>query len=117
MATTALEIRHNFMHRVAVYRWILTDDETGDFIVVPIYADVSVQAFGTWTGGATLTFEGNNIPSNVSDFWFQARNPIHDLISLTANGGDHILPNYFNMRPKITGGASSSVTIYMLLKL
>ena len=115
MATSVTEIQHPFMHIVRVYKWTLTDDETGDSQVVPEKADVSIQAHGTW-GGATLTIEGSLIPDETVNKFFGAKDAANAAISLTADGGDFVLQNFYRMRPKMTGGSSSSVNVYMLLK-
>lgn len=116
MATTASEVQHNKLQFARVFKWVLTDGENGDSIIMPEYADVSIQGFGTWAG-ATLTIEGNNIPGLTDNKWVQTKDPFGDLISFTDDGGAQCLENWFNMRPKITGGGGSSVSIYLLLKL
>ena len=115
MATSVTEIQHPHMHIVRVYKWTLTDGETGDSQVVPEKADVSIQAHGTWNGAA-LTIEGSLIPDETVDKFFGAKDGSNTLISLTADGGAFVLENFYRMRPKITGGSSSSINAYMLLK-
>ena len=115
MATKVTEIQHGHMGVVRIYMWTLTDGETGDSQMVPEKADVSIQAHGTW-GGATLTIEGSLIPDSTVDKFFDAKDAANAAISLTADGGDFVLQNFYRMRPKMTGGSSSSVNVYMLLK-
>ena len=115
MATKVTEIQHGYMGVVRIYKWTLTDGETGEAIIVPEKADVSIQAYGTW-GGAALTIQGSLIPDSTIDQFFGAKDGSNTLISLTADGGAFVLENFYRMRPKITGGSSSSINIYMLLK-
>ncbi len=116
MATTATEVQHGNMGAVRIWKWTLTDGETGDAIIVPEKADVSIQAYGTWSGGPTLTIQGSLIPDSTIDQFFGAKDGSNTLISLTGDGGAFVLENFYRMRPKITGGSSSSINIYMLLK-
>jgi hypothetical protein len=116
MATKVTEVKHGHMGVVRVYKWTLTDGETGEAIIVPEKSDVSIQAYGTWSGGPTLTIEGSLIPDSPLDKFFPAKDATNAAISLTADGGDFVLQNFFRMRPKITGGSSSSINVYMLLK-
>ena len=86
MATTATEVQHGNMGAVRIWKWTLTDGETGDAIIVPEKADVSIQAYGTW-GGATLTIQGSLIPDSTIDQFFGAKDGSNTLISLTVDGG------------------------------
>ena len=115
MATKVTEIQHGLMHAVRIYEWTLTDDETGEEIIGPGKADGSIQAYGDWQG-ATLTIEGTLIPDQTVNQFFDAKDAANTAISLTADGGDFVLVNFYRMRPKVTGGASCSLKIYILLK-
>ena len=111
MATGVSEIKHGRMGRVRVYEWTLTDGETGDSIEVP-ESDVSVEATGTWSG-ATLTIEGSMTPESGGTF-LPAKNQAGAAISFTANDSALVLQNFYRMRPKLTGGSSSSVKVRMI---
>ncbi len=117
MAVNAKEIQHSKMQFARVFKWILTDDETGESIEVPEYADVSVQAHGNFAGGAVVTVEGNLIVDGSIDKYFPAKNDVGATVSLTQDGGEFIVQNFYRMRPKVTGGSSSRINIFMLLKL
>ncbi len=111
MATAVKEIQHGRMARVRVYEWTLTDGETGDAIEVPS-SDVSVEGTGTWSG-ATLTIEGSMTPESGGTF-LPAKDQAGLAISLTADGSAIVLQTFYRMRPKLTGGSSSSVKVRMI---
>ena len=111
MATAVSEIQHGRMARVRVYEWTLTDGETGDAIEVP-ESDVSVEGTGTWSG-ATLTIEGSMTPESGGTF-LPAKDQAGAAISWTANGSALVLQNFYRMRPKVTGGSSSSLKVRII---
>ncbi len=115
MATVATEILHDKITNTRVYKWVLADGETGKDIIIPSEADVSVQAFGSF-GGATLTIEGSLDPDPRLFNYFTALKYDATPFTLTAAGGDLAVQNFYRMRPRLTGGSSASVTVFMLVR-
>lgn len=76
-------------------------------------ADRTVQVFGTF-GGATVTIEGTleNVPIN----WSQLNDAQGDPIAITAARIEAVVELVRQIRPKVTGGTGTSVTVMMLMR-
>lgn len=97
-------------------RWTLTNaDNTGqEFYVPPVYQNNLVQVEGTF-GGATVYLDGN--VSLESSNWGHLRNYWGVPIAFTAAGKEVVteIPRY--IRPVLSGGSGSFVTVYLLLRM
>jgi hypothetical protein len=73
--------------------------------------DKSIQFAGTF-GGATLTVEGSNDETNFVGL----NDPQGSAISATSAAIEQILENTAVIRPSISGGSSSSVTVTIVAR-
>lgn len=99
--------------RTHVYAWenLLTADGVGEPATAPGGADASVHVFGAFNG-ASVTIEGSNelVPTD----WQPLSDHIGDLLTFTSTGLRAIAENTLHVRPVLTGGASSDVTVLIL---
>lgn len=115
MATTVTEQSHPHRGTVRIYEWNIEDGETGDPIVVPVHADVTVQMSGTFDGG-TVTLQGA-LDSGSSPVWATLTDPAGNDVSLTAAGIRTVMENTYKLRPTETGGGTSlAVKIVVMVK-
>lgn len=91
----------------------LAPGDTGDaYLVRERYGFVgSVQISGTF-GGATVALE----QSNDGTTWFPAVDPLGAAISATANDISEMSLAAAYIRPTITGGAGSSVSVIVVFR-
>ena len=95
-----------------VFTWVLTNVDNDGAPVGPNhadYADRAVQMFGTF-GGAAVAIQGSNDDGTT---WFTVDDPQGVDLSLSAAGGKAVSEITERMRPLLTGGAASSVTVAM----
>lgn len=90
--------------------------DKGDKVGCARYADRSISASGTF-GGATVTMQGTNTLDPAEADWVPIRDGIGDPITFTSNGLLEVLPLSLWIRPVITGGSGTSVTVLLLGKL
>lgn len=110
MAAYTVENTHG---GVRIVTWSLTTaDGTGTQLIAPMYADKSIQVYGTF-GGTTVIIEGSN-DSGASTF-FTLNDPQGNALSLTSATGEQILENTYLVRPRLSGGAGATVTVKLLL--
>lgn len=76
------------------------------------YADRNVQALGTF-GGAAVAIQGSNDGGTT---WYTLDDPQGTDLSFAAAGGKAISEVPLLMRPSLTGGAGSSVTVAFSLR-
>jgi hypothetical protein len=100
---------------IQIFWWEnLTNGDVGAPLKCPIYADKTVQAFGTWTGPATVAIEGTieETPANYIVLTDQAGSAL----DLTANSIKTLLQNPCWLRPNVTAGdGTTDVDVYLLL--
>lgn len=91
----------------------MANGDTGDaFLVRDRYGFVgSVQISGTF-GGATVALE----QSNDGTTWFPAVDPLGAAISATSNEITEMSLAAAYLRPTITGGAGSSVSVIIVFR-
>ena len=116
MATLPVDIQE--FNRTQVRRAVWTALATGDDgapIDWSAYTDRSVQVFGTF-GGGTVTLQGSNDAGPTPTNW----NPLTDLqgnaIAFTAAGLEMIAEGTLWVRPVVTAGAASGITVQMMLR-
>ncbi len=109
--------------------WKVTWANIGDSdtcLAVPLsnYADCSAQAFGDFTGPASVAIQGSNdataltaTPQFASNgTWFPKTNPAGTTIALTAASGAQVTEATIWTRPSSTGGNASSITVVMFFR-
>ena len=99
----------------SVYRvtWkTIGDADTCTPYSCPEYTDKSIQVEGTFSS-ASVAIQGSNDGTNFEPL----RDPSGTTIAITAAGIKQVLENTLLVRPASTGGASSSLTVTVLMRL
>lgn len=124
MATIAFDTSDDFIKNRSTYiTWSnLASNDDGQPLQFAGHADKTLQVFGSFSGGATLVFEGSNDPRVETDsgnaVWFTLNDMQTLPLSKTSAGGDLIVENPRYMRPKVTGGdGSTSITVILACKM
>jgi hypothetical protein len=115
MATTRTIVSVGRSPYIYLVTWgPLASGETGDILVAPNLTDATVQAYGTFSGGASLAMRGSN-DTGTSPTLFTLAEPDGTLISgWTAADGAQILESPYLFRPVITSGdGSTSITVIL----
>jgi hypothetical protein len=76
------------------------------------YGDKSVQVDGTF-GGTSVGLQGSNDGTN----YYALRDPSSTAIAITAAGSKAVLENTRYVKPVLTGGAASTITVTLLCRL
>ena len=97
-----------------LHTWPLSNaDGTGESISNAGAADRTVHMFGTW-GSATVILEGTNDPDQGAGNWVT----LHDLtgaeLTATADFIAMLAENTLFIRPVLSGGAGSTITVALL---
>lgn len=100
--------------RRAVWTGLATGDD-GQPIDWSAYADRSVQVFGTF-GGATVTLQGSNDEGPTPTNWNTLTDLQGNAIAFTAAGLEMISEGTLWVRPAVTAGAASGITVQMMLR-
>lgn len=80
---------------------------------VGIYADISVQVFGTFGTGGSVAFEG----SNDGTHWAALHNPGETTIAITSAGIQAVLENTLYTRPDVTAGdGNTTLTVVAMYR-
>jgi hypothetical protein len=123
MAIVAQETFDDFIKNRSTYiTWAnLANGDTGEPLSFAGHADKTMQVFGTFGAGGSITFEGSNDPRVISDpnnaVWFTMNDPQTLPLVKTGAGGDLIIENPRFMRPRITGGdVTTSITAILCCK-
>ena len=92
--------------------WIeLTDTDTGDPVNVAQFADKTVQATGTFTGGGLIAMQGSNDGSTFGDL----RDAGGTDIALADTQPNTIAENTELIRPSVTAGdGSTDIDVFMI---
>lgn len=97
---------------VKVHKWILTNaDATGAAVVAPQGNDKSISVAGTF-GGATVTIQGSLDPAAAA--YQTLHDPEGNNLAFTAAGCQAVRENVYLLRPVLSGGAGSTITVFML---
>jgi hypothetical protein len=116
MATLAVDVQefNRMQCRRAVWTGLATGDD-GEAIDWSAFADKSVQVIGTF-GGATVTLQGSNDEGPVPTNWVALTDLLGNALNFTATGLEQVTENTCWVRPVVTGGAASGITVQMLLR-
>jgi len=79
----------------------------------PHARDKTAQAKGTF-GGAALTIEGS-LDADIAGTYAGLTDPQGTAISFAAAGIEALLENVYWVKPVLTGGTGSSITVTMLM--
>lgn len=92
-------------------------DNDGERYTLPGGSDRSVQVTGTF-GGATLSIQGSNLqePTTADTDWVNLNDTNGTAVSFTAAGLSAILENTRWIRPRLTGGTSADINVYLVSK-
>lgn len=105
-----------------VFNWAaLANGDTGNPIVIPSFGDKTVQVFGTFGSGGSVTLQGSNDPRVITDpanaVWFALTDPQANAITKTSAAGEAILENPLYVRPSVTAGdGTTALTIIICAK-
>ena len=88
-------------------------NQNGQALAGPGSSDKSVHAFGAF-GGATITMQGSNEDSPTN--WATLHDTAGNDLTFTALGTEAISENMLWIRPLLSGGAASSVTVIVVEK-
>lgn len=98
-------------------RWLaLTTNDYGQAWENPINSDKTVSILGNFGSGATVVLQGSNVWNPVltdDNDWHTITDTTETDLSVTAKTGAQILQNYRWLRPKVTGGTSPSLNVYI----
>ena len=97
--------------RTFLATWVLAAGDVGDPLRYPGAADRTVQISGTF-GGATVTLEGSLDGSN----WLPLTDAKGAEIIVTAAALEAITELVMYVRPVVTGGAGTTVTVTLLMR-
>lgn len=115
MAQASYEELKNDLN-VRVVKWVLTDSNTeGEpYPYSSRYPDKNVQMYGTWNG-ATIDLEGSNEVESPATFATLHKLDLTDL-EMAADGIEQVLQNTFYVRPKVSSGTLTSVTVLLCVR-
>lgn len=99
----------------------MANGDVGEYLKFAGHADKTMQVFGTFGTGGSLTFEGSNDPRVVTDpnnaVWFTMNDPQTLPLVKTSAGGDLIIENPIYMRPRVdSGDGTTSLTVILACK-
>jgi hypothetical protein len=85
------------------------------------YSDKTVQIFGTFGAGGSVTLEGSNDPRVMtapgSAVWFALVDPASSAITKTSAAGEAVLENPRFIRPNVTAGdGTTALTVIIAAK-
>jgi hypothetical protein len=90
---------------------IAAGDDCEPYVGFSDYSDRSVQVEGTF-GGATIDIKGSNDGENFKTL----TDPFGSALSLTTGSLKQVLEYVWKMRPEITGGVTTSLTVTIIAK-
>jgi hypothetical protein len=115
MATVPLttDNRGNVQH----VKWTgLTTNDYGQPWEQPNHSDKTFSIIGDFGSGATVVLQGSNVwnPVLTTDAdWHTLTDTTETDVSVTSKTGGQILQNYRWIRPKVTGGTSPDLDVYI----
>lgn len=100
-----------------LYRWPnMAEGDVGQPLVAPHFNDKTVRAGGAFGGGAVI-LEGSLIPDSEADADFdQLKDPHDNPISFSLADCETVLQNVYLLRPKVVGGSTVDVDVYLLMR-
>jgi hypothetical protein len=104
-------IEDHGLGRIHINTWALTNaDGEGNHLTLPGSPDRTVQCVGPF-GGATVKLYGSN--QRIPTDWAVLHDPSGADISFTAPGIVLVLENPVHVKPSLTGGAGSTVSVIL----
>jgi hypothetical protein len=101
------EIKDSFARNCVVFIWEgLTDGDVGEPILLPGFADKTVQVKGNFGTGASVTIEGSNDVMG-SPTYAALADAQGNVLSITIAKIEVILENPYLIRPNVSGGGGS----------
>lgn len=123
MPTIPVETTDDYIQNRSTYiTWSnMANGDVGEYLKFAGHADKTMQVFGTFGTGGSLTFEGSNDPRVVTDpnnaVWFTMNDPQTLPLVKTSAGGDLIIENPIYMRPRVdSGDGTTSLTVIIACK-
>ena len=114
MATRSATVTYspNGLRELVQVQWSgLATGDDGEPVSLPGFADRSVQVEGTF-GGSSTAIQGSNDGTN-----YRALNDItKTAIAITAAGVEQVLEITKYIRPVVTGGAGSGITVTLIAR-
>jgi hypothetical protein len=107
------------LQKVDYLAWMgLTTGDTGKPMESSAHSDKTVQVLGNFGTNANVTMQGSNVavPSENDDDWITLTDTTETDLVFTAKSGAIILQNYRWIRPKVTGGTTPALDIYITAK-
>lgn len=124
MAIIQMQTYDDFIKNRSTYiTWSnMANGDTGSPLQFAGHADKTMQVFGTFGSGGSVSFEGSNDPRVDSDpdnaVWFTMNDPQTLPLTKTSAGGDLIIENPRYMRPHVTAGdGTTSITVILACKM
>lgn len=121
MATTPLTYDTS-PSKLIYAKWVaVANGDKGQPLEAGEFADKTVQVFGTFGSGGSVTMEGSNDPRVITDssnaIWFTLADPQGNAITKTSAAGEGILENPRFIRPSCTAGdGTTSLTVIICAK-
>ena len=99
---------------ITTWTGLSENDREGDFESLVGAADKTVQVTGTF-GGAMVVIEGSNVVNPSASDWFiltTASGPLSGTnLTFSGAGGALVAENPLHIRPRVTGGTSTDLTV------
>lgn len=111
--TQVLVDLHGTLDAIAGYNLVwggatpLANGDTGTPVLLPGYADKSIQVTGTFGAGGSATLEGSNDGVN----YFTLTDPTGTVIAITSAGGKAITESTQFIRPHATAGDGTTALV------
>lgn len=123
MAVIAQTTFDDFIRNRSTYiTWAnMANGDTGEPLSFAGHADKTVQVFGTFGTGGSITFEGSNDSRVVDDpdnaVWFSLSDPYAMPLTMTSADGELVVANPRYTRPRVTAGdGTTSLTVILCCK-
>lgn len=117
ISMSSATIRQRPREGILIKTWEnLANGDTGEPLESCWFSDKTIQVFGTFGSGGSVTMQGSNDPrvltNAASAEWFSLVDPQGNAITKTASGGEAILENPRFIRPSVTAGdATTALTV------
>ena len=114
MATITYTVE-NLIGGVKIVTWspLVAANLDGTPFVCPMFADKSIQVYGTF-GGATVTVQGSNDSSSPT--YATLADPQGNALTITLAKIEQVLENTYVVRPLVSGAdGTTSLTVKMLV--
>ena len=121
MATVKLSAENEGFNQYVTWAALANGDVGSPLQRASMYADKTVQVFGTFGAAGSVTIQGSNDPRAVSDpanaVWFTMTDAQGNALVITAATGEAMLENPRFIRPNVTAGdGTTALTIIIASK-